>query len=165
MKPNYIIIITALCLLISCKKKDDSNTNTTPTNSGYFRFTSNGTLVEINKYVDANDNKTTSALLLGVSAQGETSAYSAFGGIADFNGTGTYVFESSPSSYILFTVNGTVYTLGKALQPKSHGTFVVTEVKETTNFTYTKGTFSGVAYASASDSIVITGGEFKDRNF
>jgi hypothetical protein len=150
---------------MSCNKKDDDNTPTpTPTTNGFFRFKANGTLVEMNSNVYVSDNKTTTALVLSVSATG-ASGYSVFGGINDFSGAGDYVFESNPSSYILFTINGTVYTLGKALQPKSHGTLTVTGVKNISSFDYTKGTFNGVAYASASDSVVITNGEYQDKNY
>lgn len=155
----------SLVSIIACNRNDDDTNNPTPTNNGYFRFKSNGTQVEISKSVDVNDNKSTAALLLNIGAIAETNAFKAFGAIADFSGAATYIIENNPSSYILFTVNGTLYTLGKGLQPKSHGTFIVTDVRETGNFTYTKGTFSGVAYASDNDSIVITNGEFKDRNF
>ncbi len=162
---NKIILLLLTCAVIfSCNKKKKDEDTPTPDSSGFFRFKANGTLVEMNTNVFVNDNKTTSALLLSVTATG-SSGYSAFGGVSDFNGATSYVFENNPSSYILFTINGTVYTLGKALQDKSHGTLIVTGVKNATDFDYTKGIFSGVAYASPTDSVVITDGEYQDKNY
>jgi hypothetical protein len=120
----------------------------------------------MNLGVDVHENLSTTGNILNIGATGGGSN-AAVGGINDYTGPGTYDLAANNANYIGFNLNGKTYymTGGSPLAPKASGVWVITEEKTSGNFKNTKGTFSGVAYASANDSIVITNGVFIDDDF
>lgn len=86
------------------------------------------------------------------------------GSIAEAPTTGTYVVNPAEGDFFNFTKGGTVpknYSVNP-LYPKSRATITVTAINPGTSLLkYVEGTFSGVLYRSASDSVKITNGEFR----
>jgi len=162
-KMNLLLLLLAISVY-SCNR-DDDNDNGTPTGTGKFEFVGNGTLYQLNTNVQMHENATTAGNVLNVAATNTTMA--AVGGIDNYTGPRTYDFSEDNSNYIAFSMSGRTYYLtgGNALAPASHGVLTVTAETTTGNFRNTKGTFSGVAYASATDSMVITNGVFIDSDF
>jgi hypothetical protein len=159
----------ALCLLLSfiinsCSRNDVGDNNNTP--NGKFEFYANGSLIQMNKTVAVNENLTTAGSVLTISAT-NGSAASAIGGIDNYNGPRLYNLNEDNSNYIALSFNGKVYYLtgGNALAPQSSGVITITDEITNGNFKNTKGTFSGVAYASSNDSVVIANGVFEDDDF
>lgn len=84
--------------------------------------------------------------------------------VKNVSGLGTYSLTTNDGSTQLtwqdVTGTPTTYSI-KNSRPESHGTITVTKVNEGTSaLDYVEGTFSGVAYTSATDSVVITNGQF-----
>lgn len=86
------------------------------------------------------------------------------GSIAEVPSTGTYVVNTADTDFLNFVKGGPspkTYSVN-SLYPKSRGTIVVTAINPGTSLLkYVEGTFSGVLYRSASDSVKITNGEFR----
>lgn len=161
----YATLLVCLSLSInSCTRDDDSGNNRSA--NGKFEFLANGTLIQMNKTVAVNENLTTAGSVLTISATNGAAA-SAIGGIDNYNGPRLYNLNEDNSNYIALSFNGKVYYLtgGNALAPQSSGIITVTDETTNGNFKNTKGSFSGVAYASSNDSVVITNGVFEDDDF
>ena len=84
--------------------------------------------------------------------------------VKNVSGLGTYSLTTNDGATQLtwqdVTGTPTTYSI-KSSRPESHGTITVTKVNAGTSaLDYVEGTFSGVAYNSATDSVVITNGEF-----
>lgn len=164
---NILMCGIALSLLsFSAGCHQDPDDTPTPT-TGKFEFYANGVLHQINNIVDVHKNTTTAGSTLTIGATNASSTESAIGGIDNYTGPATYDLSADISNYIGLTFNGKTYYLtgGNSLAPKSHGVVIVTDQTITGNFKNTKGTFSGVAYASSTDSVTITGGVFEDDDF
>lgn len=114
--------------------------------------------------VGAYEDTTVSGVVLSISAAGSP-GYQALGSIPDFDAVGTSPINTG-FSLVLF-LNNVAYGIvpGSSMYAGSHGTLHVTELKTVGGTRYAKGTFSGVAYRNATDSLVITEGVFQDRNF
>ncbi|MCC6584596.1 MAG: DUF5025 domain-containing protein [Chitinophagales bacterium] len=78
--------------------------------------------------------------------------------------TGSYTINKALSQNFTFLKDGAspkLYSVSTTY-PKSRATFVVTKINEGTSLLDNlEGTFSGVLYHSATDSVVITNGVFK----
>jgi hypothetical protein len=75
---------------------------------------------------------------------------------------GTFTIDPALTQNVTFLMSGTpskTYSV-KASIPSSRFTFTLNKTTEDNLFIRIKGTFSGVLYASASDSIVITNGVY-----
>lgn len=161
--PCYALVLVVLFLSVgSCTRNDDDNNNNNG-GTGKFEFYANGSLIQMSKTVAVNENLTTAGSVLTFSATNGSNA-SAIGGIDNYNGPRLYNLNEDNSNYIALSFNSKVYYLtgGNALAPQSSGVVNVTNETTTGNFKNTKGTFSGVAYASSNDSVVITNGVFED---
>lgn len=166
------IALVALITLsnVQCKKKKDddpnssSNSNTGGQGNGKFEFKANGTLYQFNNMVGAYEDVTVSGSVLNISAAG-SSGYQALGSISNLTAAGTSPITTGFS--LTFYFNNVAYGIlpGSSMYAGSHGTIQVTEFKTVNGKRFAKGTFSGVAYRNATDSLVITDGVFQDRNF
>lgn len=157
-----LLWLFAVCLLFSCNKKNEAPDPKPST--GKFEFKANGVQYKFNNMVGAYEDSLVSGVVLAISAAGN-SGYQALGSIADFDTVGTNPVSSGFS--LIFYINNTIYGIvpGSSLYTGSHGTIHVTELKTVDGTRYAKGTFSGVAYKDASDSLIITEGVFQDRHF
>ncbi len=165
---SYAVVFSLLSFPAACNRDNDDDINIdTNSNPGKFEFYANDVLHQMNKGVDVHDNTTTAGNILNVAAYNSDNTGSAVGGIANYTGPDTYDLSADSSNYIAFTINSKTYYLtgGNIMAPKAHGVVIVTDETTTGNFKNTKGTFSGVAYASSTDSVVITGGIFTDDDF
>lgn len=164
-KQIVILLIAVVLLAITACENDNNNNNNT--GNGKFEFKANGTLYQINAAVAVNKNLTTAGNTLTFGAYNTGNTQSVVGGIDGYTGIGTYDLSADMSNYIMFNINSKQYymTGGNSLAPKAHGVVIVTDEMTSGNFKNTKGTFTGVAYASVNDSIVVTEGVFVDSDY
>lgn len=151
---------TILCLafissLFACSHDEDATPET------YVRMGMNGAEWTGTTNVSAFIYKSTSTLAVGASTETETITIT----IPSVSGTGTYNLKPSSGApgLSILVMNGATpktYSISNSLSA-SHGTITISAVNGGTSvLDYVKGTFSGVAYRNATDSLVITNGEF-----
>lgn len=160
MKATNLLTITAIAILaISCKK---TNNSTGTTGQEILTMTVDGINWvgddNLSGYIQTTNNK----LYVGgkKTATDETLIISNI----TVTSTGTYPIVATPGQGITFLRDGTIpksYKVSSSY-PKSRATFTVSKINTGTSLlNHVEGTFSGVLYASASDSVVITNGVFK----
>lgn len=154
VKRFIIFCLLAATAIQSCKKEEDTD--------DFVNMNINGTTWQSNES-KSFINKTSQ--LLSISASNE-------------KGTLTITIPGADSigTYNLFLINGNLGLtfLDKTRNPtklysisntfsKSHGTLSIKKINSGNNSSfYAEGTFSGVAYYSNTDSIVITNGNFQE---
>lgn len=156
---QFVAILLVITSVASCKKdKDEEET------AGFFRFTANGQAYDFNKAVSCYVNSISNGNLLVL--RGELNSDNvASGSLPAFNGPGAYAMDSTRSNQIVLKISGNDYFIGALNQPKAHGQITVLQSRTEGSYTYYTATFSGVAYRSATDSLVITNGSIEDDSF
>ena len=160
MKNFKTIAILALAFLaISCKKDEKDNGGGGTSDPEVLSMKINGTdwvaddnlagfIQKSNNKANFGGKKTATNELLSVNN-------------VEVLSNGTFTIDPTLTQNATFLSGSPAKTYSvKASIPSSRFTFTVTKTSEESLFTKIKGTFSGVLYASASDSIVITNGVY-----
>lgn len=161
---NFLLFALAISLFfLSCNKDNDDNNNNNNNNSGteYVKLKFNGvSWLAVDggtSYINTNTNT------LAISGDNDTAVMTIT--LNDITTTGTYDLNTvgAPGlSFLLKTGSLSKNYSISAAKTKSSGTITINDLNPGPNFlTYIQGTFSGVAYYSDTDSIVISNGEFK----
>lgn len=154
----YVILVSfSILTLSSCNREEEEV-------PGFFKFTANGAEYNFDKNVGCYVNSISNPNLLLM--RGDfNSDNGATGSISNFNGPGTYQIDSTLSNQIAFKIAGLDYYMGGLIQPKSRGQVTIDQARNDGSFTYYTATFSGVAYYSPTDSLIINNGSIQDESF
>jgi hypothetical protein len=154
---NVIFITISILTFVACNREEEDV-------PGFFKFTANGAEYNFDKNVGCyvNSISNPNLLLMRGDFNGDNGAT---GSISNFNGPGTYQIDSTLSNQIAFKIAGLDYYMGGLIQPKSRGQVVINQSRNDGSFTYYTATFSGVAYYSPTDSLVVVNGSIQDESF
>lgn len=153
------LLISIVLVLTSCNGSDDEEQQ-----QGFFRFSANGVEYNFNENVGCYVNSISNENLL-IMRGDFNNDNGATGSLPTFSGPGTYEIDSTTSNQLVFKIAGLDYFIGGLIQPKSHGQVTVLQARNDGSFTYYTATFSGVAYYTPTDSLVITNGNIQDESF
>lgn len=155
----FALLLLAVTILPSCNGNDDEEQQ-----QGFFRFSANGIEYNFDKnvgcYVNSISNE--NMLILRGDFNNENGAT---GSLPVFTGPGTYEIDSTTSNQLVFKIAGLNYFIGGLIQPKSHGQVTILQSRNEGSFTYYTASFSGVAYYTPNDSLIITNGNVQDESF
>lgn len=162
MKKVFVpLLFLVVMIVVSCNKEEDSQ-------KGYFSMDVNGVnwtaKNEVGAFIQSSNKK------LVISCNDLNKKHISIG-MNDIEGVGTYdMNEFSGNLFSFYDENPSTRKSYNIWQPagttnRSHGTLTITNIlSDKSGFKGIEGTFSGVAYSSDTDSIVITNGKFKDAD-
>lgn len=152
-------LLLVVFVMSSCNRNDDEEEQ-----QGFFRFAANGVEYNFDENVGCYVNSISNENLL-IMRGDFNNENGATGSLPTFSGPGTYDIDSTTSNQLVFKIAGLNYFIGGLIQPKSHGQVTVLQARNDGSFTYYTATFSGVAYYTPTDSLIITNGNVQDESF
>ena len=145
MKLRYIIIVAIFFIFSACTEQENE----------FLRCTVNGIPYEdldIGAYINSSN-------ISSFSADFDNDSVVLVANVPNVPGEGTYSFYTGTSGELSILYYGTTFSI-KSIYPSSYGSFTITEVGNQSPLPRIRGNFSGVAYNSLGDSLIISDGEF-----